>query len=176
MNRRLRAAVIPFFMALFPAVWYIDRNVLSEQLYPHVEPTAGLIGLAVGAAIVGSAAFAAVLALFRSKTVDDERELPYRQRVLQPDSTALVVFFGFIVVTLGWALVEVAEIGPSQLGDALSVLLIPLSIPLLVLAPFTIRYHWALILGLVLCVLWMSLLATVSSDVIRRRSLPATDE
>lgn len=95
----IRAMVVPFFMVLFPAVWYINRNVMTEQLPPYTEPTAELIAFTIGIAVFVSTLFATVFALVRRQHNDDtEHKSPYRQRVFQPDKTALVVFFSFISV------------------------------------------------------------------------------
>ncbi len=174
MEQHVRSAVIPFVMLLVPAVWYINRNVTTERLPPYTEPTAGLVAGALGLAVFGSLLFAAVVVAFVGprRSEDEPHELPYRRRVFRPDDTALVVFAGFILVSLVWALIGLAGFGPGWLGEPLQILLSPLALPLLVLAPLAIQFHWAVLLGLVLCVLWMSLLATVISDLVHRRSLP----
>ena len=164
--------VIPFFMALFPAVWYINRNVMTEQLLPYTEPTPDLVVLAITVAIVGSLLIAAVITFFRDQNNVEDSELRYRQRVFHPDNTALVVFFVFIAVTFVFILTEMVGFGPAWLGAFLQILLIPVAIPLLVLAPLAIQFHWAVIAGLVLCVLWMSLLGNVISDIVHGRPLP----
>lgn len=51
-------------------------------------------------------------------------------------------------------------------------ILSPLAIPLMILLPFSMHFHWALVLGLVLSVLWMSLLGLILSDIIHNRALP----
>lgn len=173
MRRFIRAMVIPFFMALFPAVWYINRNVTTERLPPYTEPTTELVAVATGVAVFGSIVFAAVVALFRHQSSENEQcKLTYRQRVFQPDDTALAVFFMFISIAFVWALIEMGGFGPAWLGELLQLFLAPLALPLLILAPLAIQFHLAVILGLVLCVLWMSLLGTVFSDVVHHRSLP----
>lgn len=173
----IRAMVVPFFMLLFPAVWYINRNVMTEQLPPYIEPTTGLVALSIGGAVFSSALFATVFALIQRQTHEGTGQAsPYRQRIVQPDTTALRVFFGFISVYFGVALVEIGGIGPSWLGELLYIALVPLGVPLLVLIPFAIHFHWALILGLVLCVLWMSLLSTIISDIVHSQSLLITNE
>ena len=101
-----------------------------------------------------------------------DSELRYRQRVFHPDNTALVVFFVFIAVSFVFILTEMVGFGPAWLGAFLQILLIPVAIPLLVLAPLAIQFHWAVIAGLVLCVLWMSLLGNVISDIVHGRPLP----
>ena len=169
MRQFIRAMVVPFFVALFPAVWYINRNVATRGLSPDSDSTTGLVAIALGVAILGSIVFAAVVAFFR----DDRREtgqytVPYRQRVLQPDTTALVVFFIFISVSSVWAVIEMGGVGPAVIGEILQILLLPAAIPLLVLAPLAIQFHWAVIVGLMLCVLWMSLLGNLVSDVVRK--------
>ncbi|GEM_PF-1934924 len=169
----LRAMVIPFFVALFPTVWYVNRNLTTERLPPAVEPTTELITVALGGAVVGSLVFAAAVARLSGHRLENESHaVPYRQRVLQPDGTALVVFFSFIFVSFIWALTEMAGFGPAWLGELLQLLLTPLAIPLLLFTPLAIHFHWAVIGGLVLCVLWMSLLGTILSDILHRRSLP----
>ncbi|WP_245724225.1 hypothetical protein [Natronorubrum texcoconense] len=173
MRRLIRPMVIPFFMALFPAVWYINRNVTTERLPPYTEPTTEVVAIAIGTAVFGSTVFAAVVARFRQQRGETEQyTLPYRQRLFQPDNTALAVFGIFIAVSFVWALIEMAGFGPAWLGELLQISLIPIAIPLVVLAPLAIHFHWAVVLGLVLCVLWMSLLGTVFSDVVHRRTLP----
>lgn len=177
MRQFIHAMVIPFFMALFPAVWYVNRNVATEGRSPYTEPTTGLVAVAIGVAVIGSIVFAASMALFRAKCKEKEQyTLPYRQRVFQPDDTALVVFFVFIAVSFVWALIEMGGFGPAFVGDLLQILLIPVAIPLLVLAPLAIQWYLAVIVGLMLCVLWMSLLATAVSDIVHKRSLPLLSE
>lgn len=173
MERFIRAMVIPFFMALFPAVWYINRNVTREQLPPYTEPTTELVTISIGVAVFGSIVFATAVALFSHQSDEKEQyKLTYRQRVFQPDNTALVVFFSFISASFVWALIKMAGVGPVWLGELLQIILTPLAIPLLVLAPLAIQFHWAVILGLALTVLWMSLLGNIFSDIAHRRSLP----
>ena len=170
MKERFRAMVVPFFMVLFPALWYLNRNILSEQLYPYIEPTLELVTIYLGVSVLGSVVFATVFAVFRQRDFEDERELTYGQRVFQPDQTAIVIFLLFVFLTFVLGLIEQFEIGPSWIGDLLPLLLVPLGLPMLVLAPLAIAFHWAVILGLVLCVLWMSLLANKLSDSINRHS------
>ena len=173
MRQFVRAMVIPFFMALFPAVWYINRNLTTARLPPHTEPTTTLVVAAIGIAVFGSLVFAVIVAQFRrrdSKT--PSQPVPYPQRIFQPDTTALVIFGCFVATAFVWALIEMVGFGPAWLGRFLEFLLIPVALPLLVLAPFAIRFHWAVVLGLVLCVLWMSLLGTLFSDVVHQRSGP----
>ncbi|MFP8955777.1 hypothetical protein ACLI4Y_03545 [Natrialbaceae archaeon A-CW3] len=160
-------------MALFPMVWYINRNVMTERLPPYMKPTTELVTIAIGVAVLGSIVFAVVVALFRHQSSENEQyKLTYRQRVFQPDNTALVVFATFISLSFIWALIEMAGFGPAWLGGLLQIILIPLAIPLLILGPLAIQFHWAVILGLVLCVLWMSLLGNILSDIAHHRSLP----
>lgn len=169
----IRRMIIPFFVPLFPAVWYINRNVMTAQLPPSIEPTVELVALSIGVAVLGSILFAIVFAvLSRQSNGDPEYELSYRQRVVQPDTTALGVFSCFIGLCILLGIFEMGGIGSVWLEEALYVLLAPLSVPLLVLAPLAIRFHWAVIIGLILCVLWMSLLATIASDIIHGKPLP----
>lgn len=169
----IRRMVIPFFMLLFPAVWYINRNVLTDRLPPRVEPTTDVVALSIGVAVLGSLLFGTAFAVFwRYDDVDMNYKLPYPQRVFQPDTTALGVFSCFIGVTVLWAIFEMGGVGPLWFGDAFYVLLTPIVVPFLVLAPLVIQFHWAVIVGLVFSVLWMSFLATIVSDIIHGRPLP----
>ncbi|MCU4752150.1 hypothetical protein OB919_09165 [Halobacteria archaeon AArc-curdl1] len=177
MRQFVRAMIIPFFMALFPAVWYINRNVTTERLPPYTEPTTELVAIAIGIAVFGSIVFAAILARFRHETnTNGPHTLPYRQRIFQPDDTALSVFGLFVSSSFVWALIEMAGFGPPWLGGVLEILLIPVALPLFVLAPLAIQFHWAVILGLVLCVLWMSFLGNVFSDVLHQRPVPVVND
>lgn len=168
MRGYLRGMVVPFFAAFVPAVWYVDRNLTTDRLPPYVEPGPALIVGALGAAAVGSIAVAAVVALFRRRDTA-ERPLPYRQRTFRPDGRALGIFFGFLSLCLLLALVEMVGIGPPWLATALYPVLVPIALPFVVLAPLAIRYHWAVVLGLVASVLWMSFLATAVADALERR-------
>ncbi len=93
MKEFARAMIVPFFMVLFPAVWFVNRNLTTEQLPPTVEPSAGLILLGLAGSVVGSAAVAAPLAFLGQNRSVPSEDLPYRQRIFQPDTDALVVFF-----------------------------------------------------------------------------------
>ncbi|WP_436348872.1 hypothetical protein [Natronorubrum sp. FCH18a] len=173
MKKYIHRMIIPFFMILFPAVWYINRNVMTEQLPPHTEPTTELVAVSIGVAVLGSTLFATIFVFLRRQSnADTVHELTYRQRVFQPDKTALEVFSCFIAVSFLWTIFEMGGVGPSWLAEPLYVLLAPIGIPLVVLAPLAIRFHWAVILGLIFCVLWMSLLANIASDIIHDRPLP----
>ncbi|MXV61396.1 hypothetical protein GS429_04815 [Natronorubrum sp. JWXQ-INN-674] len=160
--------VVPFFVALFPAVWYLNRNLTSERLPPYTEPTTELLLASIGAAIIGSVVFAMVVALITSRRGTNESGGLYRRRILRPSGPALRVFGLLIAVVFGWALTEFVGVGPLWVEIVFSILVLPLSIPFLLLAPLAIRFHWAVVLGLALCVLWLSLLATVVSDLLRR--------
>lgn len=164
--------VIPFFIPLFPAVWYLNRNIMTERLPPYIEPTTELLTAAIGVTILGSALFAVVASLlFHQFGKQSTDELSYFQRVLHPPDTPLRIFLGFIIVILIWGIIEIGGFGPDWVGELLQILLVPLAIPLVILIPFAIHFHWAVILGLVCCVLWMSLLANVFSDILTNRSL-----
>lgn len=168
MNSFIRATVVPFFVALFPLVWYINRNLTTDRLPPYVEPsTVVVLGALLGAVAI-SAVFGALVAVLTRTDVESERRLPYHRRVLRPDTTSLNVFLGFIGMLLLWAPVGLVGVGPDWLAEALLVLLVPFGIPFLVLAPFAMHFHWAVVLGLVLSVLWMSLLAVLITDKIIR--------
>ncbi|WP_226481460.1 hypothetical protein [Natrinema amylolyticum] len=170
MNDVLRAAVVPFFAILFPAVWYVNRNFTTAQLPPSTEPSVALIAGGLVASIVGSAAFAVAVArvVRRRSDVDDEREAPRYQRVFRPDDTSLVVFAVFLSLTFLWAVVTLAGVGPAWVGERLSVPLGLLGLPFVLLFPLGIRFNWAVVLGLVCSVAWMMWLATVLSDAIHR--------
>ncbi|WP_222919733.1 hypothetical protein [Natrinema sp. SYSU A 869] len=170
----LRAAIVPFFIVLFPAVWYVNRNLTTAQLPPSTEPSVVLIAGGLGASVVGSAAFAVAVtrAVYRWSDVDDERELVRYQRIFRPDNTSLAVFAGFISLTFLWAVVVLAGVGPAWVGELLSVPLGLLGLPFVLLLPLGIRFHWAVVLGLVCSVVWMMGLATVLSDTIHRWSAP----
>lgn len=172
MKEFVRAMIVPFFAVLFPAVWYINRNVMTEQLYPYTEPTPELLALSLGIAVVCSLVFSMGVALFRQQRGKKPHEIQYRQRVFQPDNTALAVFFSFMWLVFVWALVEMGGIGPSWIRTVLQVLILPFAFPLLILGPFALRWHWAVILGLICCVLWMSVIGIVVSDIAHDRPLP----
>lgn len=98
----VHALVVPFFMVLFPAVWYINRNLTTEELPPHIKPSTELVAVAIGVSVLGSIVFATVIALFTRESGESKQQtLPYRQRIFQPDSTALTVFFFFIALSFG---------------------------------------------------------------------------
>ncbi|WP_229504707.1 hypothetical protein [Natrinema versiforme] len=75
---------------------------------------------------------------------------------------------GFVSLAFLWAVVALAGIGPAWLGGLLSVPLALLGLPLVLLSPLAIRFHWAVVLGLVGSVVWMAVLATVLSDAVHR--------
>lgn len=168
MKETLRGMVIPFFIALFPAVWYINRNLMTEQLPPHTEPTTVLVAFAVGGAVFGSAIFAAVIALVSRQKPGNVHELPYRYQVRHPNNAALGIFFCFVALSGLLLLVEAGGLGPTWLGDVLALILVPVILPFLILTPLAIQSHWAVILGLVLCVPWMSLVATVIAEYVQQ--------
>ncbi|AFZ72913.1 hypothetical protein [Natronobacterium gregoryi] len=175
MNEFVRAMVVPFFMALFPAVWFVNRNLTTAQLPPTVEPSAGLILLGLAGSVVGSAAVAALLAFVgRDRSVPSE-ELPYRQRIFQPDTDALLVFAALVALCAGWALVAFAGIGPAVLGHVLTFAMILPGLPLLVLAPLAIHSTIATIVGLAACALWLSVLSVGTAELTRKRSGNPTD-
>ena len=162
--------VVPFFATLVPMLWYVNRNVTTEQLPPHAEPAAWLVAGSVAGAVAVSTVVGVVFAQFRRRDVDDERTLPYRQRVLQPDSTACSIFLAFVGVIGLWAFVELTALVPWWLE---AVLLVPLltvyvlGLPFLLLGPIARHAHWAVVVGLVATVLWTSLLATVLADALQ---------
>ncbi len=170
MRESVRAMVVPFFMALFPSVWFINRNLTTDRLPPAIEPSTELILLALVGAVVGSAAVAALLAFVGRNRTTAAHELPYRQRVFQPDTNALAVFLGFVALCGTRALVEFAGIGPAILGDALTVVMVLLGLPLLVLAPFAIHSALATTVALIACALWLSVLSVGATELVARRS------
>lgn len=177
MRDLLRAMIIPFFMSFIPAVWYINRNVLTEQLPPYIEPTTELLVTLIGVAVFASILFAAVFALFSRQTGENDlHESPYHVRIFNPDDTALLFFFSFMSIITVWALIEVGDLGLVWVGELLQILLAPLALPLVVFAPLAIQFHWAVVLSLVFCVLWMSFLGIVLSDTINGRSVPLVNK
>lgn len=173
----LRRMVVPFWMAFLPALWYVNRNVLNENLPPALDPTLALVALAVGAGVAGSLVWAAFVAVVsRRPESETYRDLPYRQRVFAPDDTALTLFAVFLVIAFGWAFVELADVGPPLLGTVATVLVVPLGLPMVVLLPFAIHFHWAVILGLALSAAWMSLLSVLCSDLLHRLSNPSPND
>ena len=166
-----RTMIVPFCMALFPSIWYINRNVMTERLPPRTEPTTELVAGSITIAIVSSLCFAAVFASLWPRTqTGSDQTVSYYQRIIRPEGTALTVFLCFNISIFIWAAVELGGVGPSWVGDVLSAVLSPLGFPLLILAPLTIRFHWAVIIALIFCVLWMSLLANVGSDLANSRA------
>ena len=165
--------LIPFFIVLFPAVWYINRNIMTEQLPPYTEPTTELVVLSTGVAVFSALVLAAVVTFFTyQQNTAEPSKLPYRRRVFQPEGMHLALFCLFTALTGLWFLIDIVGIGPSLLGDVLTVLVALLGLPFLIFAPLAIHFHWAVILGLVLCVLWISLLSSICSDIIHDRPLP----
>lgn len=154
MNAFLRAAIVPFCMALFPALWYIGRNLTTERLPPYVQPTTELLAVSVVLAILGAAVVGAILASLGRHGVEDERRLPIRRRLFQLDERSSRVFVAIVAVFLLWALF--ALFGPPWLEVVAYVVLVPFALPFFVLAPLAIHFHWAVVLGLVLSVVWMS--------------------
>ena len=172
MRRYLRVMIVPFFMVFFPALWFVNRNVSTAHLPPQMEPTTGLVITGVAIATVGSFLVAMAMASLIPWDEAEESELTFRQRLFQPDDTALKVFALFVTISLLFAVSQMSHRAPVWIGESLQLLLIPLAIPFIVLAPLSIFFHWAVIIGLVLSVLWMSLLGNVISDIVHGRSLP----
>lgn len=168
MAATLRAMVVPFFAALFPAVWYVNRNLTTASLPPSTEPSLDLLAVGIGVSIAGSAAVAFVSAFVGRRVTADEQASSRSRRVLQLDDASLVAFAGFVSLAFLWAVVALAGIGPAWLGGLLSVPLALLGLPLVLLSPLAIRFHWAVVLGLIGSVVWMAVLATVLSDAVHR--------
>lgn len=159
--------VVPFFAALFPAVWYVNRNLTTASLPPSTEPSLELLAVGIGVSIAGSAIIAFVSAFVSRRVVTDE-SVPRYRRVVRLDDASLVTFAGFVSLAFLWAVVALAGIGPAWLGGLLSVPLALLALPFVLLSPLAIRFHWAVVLGLAGSVVWMAVLATVLSDVVHR--------
>lgn len=161
MHAALRAMIVPFVAVLFPALHIVYRA------FGTAAPDRLILG--VFGAILVALLVAVALAWFRRRNVDEPRQLPRAQRILQPEDTALRVFGLFAAIGVLWATVTIAAVGPSWIAAAMSILVAPLGAPLIVLGPLAIGFYWAVVLGYVLSVLWMSLLATVVSDLLHAR-------
>jgi len=173
MRALLRALIIPFFMIFTPAVWYINRNILTGQFPLYTEPTAEHLVISIGVAVLVSTLFAIVFALFsRQASEKQPHELSYPVRIFNPDNRALLFFFSFMSIISGWMLIEAGGFGPVWAGALLQILLTPLAVPVVVFAPLVIQFHWAVVISLILSILWMSFLAIVLSDITSGRSVP----
>lgn len=165
-----RAVVVPFFVALFPALWYVNRNVTTAVLLPRVDPTTETIALAVAVAVVGSAAFAAIVAPFvRRLLAGSSGRL---QRALVPDNRTLLVLCGFVCGIATYTLSAIAGIGPSWLATLSLPIAVLVALPFLLLAPFFLKAsliaHTIAVAGLAASALWMAVLATSIVDAIDR--------
>ncbi|MCU4972597.1 hypothetical protein OB955_07570 [Halobacteria archaeon AArc-m2/3/4] len=161
-----RGLVVPFFAALFPAVWYINRDVASEHHSP--EPSTSNIVLSIVAALVGAVVIAVVGSLVvRALCRDADR--PWLRRVLVPDRRSLAVYGVLILGLLGWSLTEMAGLGPSWLSAVLEPVFYLAAVPLLLLGPIAIHSYPAVVLGLALSAIWLSILSTVVAGVLERR-------
>lgn len=163
MRESIRAAIVPFFTVLFPAVYFVGRNVTTVRHPPRIEPTVWVIGGALVAAAVGAGVVAAVASV-PVRTFVGGRKTTRLGRVLLPDRDALVPFSGFLAVLLAYYLTAAHGLGPDWLVYPLSVAAAPLGLPFLLVAPLAIGSWFWVVLGLMLCPLWLSVVATLTSD------------
>ena len=162
MHPLVRAMVVPFCMVLFPALHYVFGTFGWEQSEYLIL---GTVGAVLTAAIVAGG-----IAWFRNRDRTRPRDLPRPQRILQPDDIAIRLFVLFVGISLLWGAVSLIPSTPEWIDLFVTLLVIPLGLPLLILSPLVIGFQWAVIAGYVLSVLWMALLATLGADVIYART------
>lgn len=167
MNPFLRGMVVPFFAALLPTVWYVNRNLTTAALPPTVDPTPGLIALGLVVAVIGASVVGAIVSLLLPTSAAEPRELAHLRRVLYPPTDALVAFLGCMGLLGAAAAVAFPELGPGWLRTVLLTAAAPLVLPFLLLAPVAIFSHLATVVGLAACPLWCSLLANLAVDYLR---------
>ncbi|WIV68387.1 hypothetical protein [Natrialbaceae archaeon AArc-T1-2] len=166
----LRAMVVPSLMALFPALWFVNRNVTTAVLWPHLEPTADVIVGAVVLAVLGALVVGVIgAALVRSVVGDRPGSFP--ARVFVPDDRSLGVLAIWLVVIAGWAAVAMVDVGPFWLEYPFWPIVVVAGLPFLVLAPVAIHSWTAVVIGLVACALWLSALSAVLADALESREL-----
>lgn len=157
-----RTLLVPFCMALFPAVHYINRNLITTSLPPDIEPTPTTLAAAVLVALVGSAAFALVAAaLVRPRVVGPgpSADRGLLDHALAPDDRSLAVYGAFLLVLVVFAVVALAGVGPEWAALVLYVVVAPLGLPLLLLAPLAIGSHLAVVVGYAASAVWMAVVA-----------------
>ncbi|MEY7851862.1 hypothetical protein AB7C87_21970 [Natrarchaeobius sp. A-rgal3] len=161
MKPSVRGAVVPFVGVLFPAVWYLNRDVASVH-HPPFDPSPLVIALGFGAALVGAAAFAALASVVVSVRFHDRNAADsWLGRVFLPDRRTLAVFAVLTVGLIGWALAEMAGIGPGWLATALDPVFYLAVVPLLLLAPLAIHSYPVVVVGLALSAVWLSALSAL---------------
>lgn len=161
-----RAMVLPFLVALFPSLWFVNRNVTSDVLPPAVEPTTGRIAGALALAVLGSIAVAIVAGTVLREVAAD-REGSRLRRIVHPDDETLRVLALLLLVVFAWATVALGGIGPDWLEYAFWPVMIVVGLPFLLLAPLAIS-SWAwVVLGLALCAVWLSVLSVTIADLTR---------
>ena len=153
-----RAMILPFLMALFPSLWFVNRNVTSDVLPPAVEPTAGRIAGALALAVLGSVAVAIVAGIILREFGAD-REGSWLRRVVHPDDETLRILALLLVVVFAWATVALGGVGPDWLEYAFWPVMIVVGLPFLLLAPLAIGSWVWVVLGLALCAVWLSVLS-----------------
>lgn len=172
-----RALVVPFFVALFPALWYVNRNVTTAVLPPRVDPTTETIALAVAVAVLGSVGVAAVAAPFVQRLLDGSSGR--LRRALVPENRTLLAISGLLCGVAAYALSAIAGVGPSWLATLSLPIALLVALPFLFLVPFFIEAspiaHTIAVAGLAASALWMAVLATSIVDAIDRYAGRATD-
>lgn len=157
-----RVLLVPFCMALFPAIHYLNRNLTTTRLPPEIEPTPTTLAVAALVALVGSAAFALITAalvrpyLVAPGTPADRGLLDH---AIAPDNRSLAVYGAFLLVLAVFAVVALVGVGPERAALVLYVVVAPLGLPLLLLAPLAIGSHLAVVLGYAASPVWMAIVA-----------------
>lgn len=180
MREFTRAMVVPFFMVLFPSLWYINRNLTTPVLPPRIEPTPRIITVAVSGAIAGSALFAAVVvflgAVGNAVLGDTLRALlpsGRLQRALHLDTPALVIFFGVFCGVVMWGVAGTVGIGWLEivLWPLAVVVLLPLHLAVVILYGVGLESldHVLTVAGLVLSAVWLAVLSTAVSEALHTR-------
>lgn len=161
-----RALVLPFFVTLFPALWYVNRNLTTAVLPPNIEPTTELVLWGV----VGSVLLSLVVSLCVAPITywiatggERPREKDRFRRVLLPDRRELLVVSVLLVGLLLFALTDLAgfdtAVGVIGWPFALAV-----GLPMLAVAPLAIHSHFFTVFGLTASAVWMIVLGTFVVD------------
>lgn len=167
-----RSALVPSLMALFPALWYVNRNVTSVALPPRVEPTVWTVLFAVAVASVVAAAVGAAVAPIVRRLLDGSSDR--LRRALVPDDRTLLVAFGLLSGVSAYALSALAGVGPPWLATLSLPIAILVGLPFLLLVPLFIEAsplaHAVAIAGLAASAFWLAVLATYVVDAIDRHA------
>jgi hypothetical protein len=165
-----RAAVVPSLVALFPALWYVNRNVTTAALPPRVEPTSGTVVLAVAVASALAAAVGAAAAPIARRLHEGSSDR--LSRALVPNDRTLFVACGLLSGVAAYALSAIAGVGPAWLATLSLPVAALVGLPFLLFVPVSLEAspvtHAGAVAGLAASALWLAVLATYVVDALDR--------